>query len=69
MHTMKGMNRVQLSKYTELQNRYGALEEKLRRKQEELDRAREAIQVIQRDKSDAWSGSCLPEDLKKWGKE
>lgn len=69
MHTMKGMNWVQLSKYTELQNRYGALEEKLRRKQEELDRAREAIQVIQRDKREAWTGSCLPEDLKKWGKE
>ena len=69
MHTMKGMNWVQLSKYTELQNRYGGLEEKLRRKQEELDRAREAIQVIQRDKREAWTGSCLPEDLKKWGKE
>ncbi len=69
MHRMKGMNWVELSKYTELQNRYGALEEKLRLKQEELDRAREAIQVIQRDKREAWSGSCLPEDLKKWGKE
>jgi len=58
-----------LNKYKELQNRYRSLEEKLSLKQEELDRAREAIQVIQRDKRDAWTGSCLPEDLKKWGKE
>ena len=60
---------VEESKYTELQNRYSALEERLSVKQEELDRAREAIQVIQRDKRDAWTGSCLPEDLKKWGIE
>ena len=60
---------VEESKYTELQNRYGALEERLSVKQEELDRARKAIQVIQRDKRDAWTGSCLPEDLKKWGIE
>ena len=63
------MTWVELSKYEELQNRYTALKERLTLKQEELNRAREAIQVIQRDKSDAWSGSCLPEDLKKWGKE
>ena len=63
------MTWVELSKYEELQNRYTALEERLTLKQEELNRAREAIQVIQRDKRDAWSGSCLPNDLKKWGKE
>lgn len=51
---------------SELQNRYEALEERLSRKQEELDRAREAIQVIQREKQDQWTGSCLPADLKKW---
>jgi len=53
----------------ELKNRYEALEEKLRLKQEELDRAREAIQVIQGEKKDQWTGSCLPADLKEWFKD
>ena len=54
---------------SELQNRYEALEERLSRKQEEVDRAREAIQVIQREKQDQWTGSVLPADLKKWNKD
>lgn len=64
------MNWVEQSKYKELLNRYSALEEKLSLKQEELDRAREFIQVVQNvnNKREAWTGSCLPKDLKRWNK-